>query len=262
MSEQIKTARINDRYKSLYSFYLGKKVVKEGLLEAGPINVKVDYEVPPSDDEPSMLVTGTLNKDSGLITGMKVLYSMNVLEASDVQYKIIDKNTIQLLKKVKNAAGLSPASLATSGSEYKGVFESRGLKHILIEPFRPENLANWTPKTETDIYLAWGVLKEYIGYTYCCGASAAILKELGYNYSDQSKPDAILINDGNKAYVIAEMKIKSSQFKLNHKKDDVDVLVVWDDDETDRSVLPNKIICLHELAKTAAIESFDDDDLD
>ncbi len=33
------------------------------------------------------------------------------------------------------------------------LFQSKKLKHIHIEPFRPENLNAWEPETESDIYL-------------------------------------------------------------------------------------------------------------
>ena len=59
---------------------------------------------------------------------------------------------------------------------------------------------------------------------------------------------------------MAEWKKSSSDFKSNHKPDDVDVLVCWLDDETDRLLLPPKVLALRDVARTAADSILNDAD--
>lgn len=130
-----------------------------------------------------------------------------------------------------------------------------GLAHIHIEPFRPENLNHWNPETETDVYMAFGVLQEFTDYRYCCGASADLLRRLGATY--QTKPDAVLISRLDDHYLMAEWKMKSSDFKSNHLPSDVDVVVCWVDDEPDKSKLPPTTLALRDVARLAATEVMD-----
>lgn len=53
--------------------------------------------------------------------------------------------------------------------------------------------------------------------------------------------------------------MRSSQFALNHKPEDVDVLVCWYDDASDKSKLPSQVVSLMEIAKKAAEGSLSDD---
>ena len=72
---------------------------------------------------------------------------------------------------------------------------------------------------------------------------------MGAKYTE--KPDAILIDRITDQYLMAEMKKYSSAFKLNHKPEDVDVLVCWLDDETDRTQVPARVIALSKVAQAA-----------
>ncbi len=72
--------------------------------------------------------------------------------------------------------------------------------------FRPESLDTWKPETETDVYVAFGVLHEFTDFKYCCGASKAILEKLGADYDGTAKPDAILIDRVTDEYLMAEWK--------------------------------------------------------
>ena len=261
---EIYQANVNERYKSLYSIYLGKKILKEGLLEAGQVTVVADYE-PPIDknEDTSLVLTCGLNANNSILSGLKKLYTLGVLSVGDNPYEVIDKHSIRFTKKIKKP--LADETFLDTGFEKNPsentsiVFERKNLKHIHIEPFRPENLSYWEPKSETDIYMAWGILQEYTGYKYCCGTTIALLRDLGYEASNDTKPDAILINDATNCYEIAEMKIRSSDFDRNHKKEDIDVLVVWHDDEQDRSKLPGTVIELYQTAKDALNDIMDED---
>ncbi len=46
----------------------------------------------------------------------------------------------------------------------------------------------------------------------------------------------------------------SSDFKTNHKKEDVDLLICWIDDEKDRTLVPPKILALSPLIETGLKE--------
>ena len=258
MSEEL-TATVTERYKSLNSVYLGKKILKDDLLEPGQITVIVDYENNhPDEIEPSLKLICGFNANNAILSGLKRLYSLSFLTDGSNSYEIVDKNTIRFLKKLPNPSvpgtqASSPVGAITQPPDGDLVFDRKKLKHIHIEPFRPENLSNWSPETETDIYMAWGILEEYTGYKYCCGTSARLLRDLGYQSSTDTKPDAILINQETNCYEIAEMKIRSSDFTKNHDKEDIDVLVVWEDDEKERDKLPKTVINLFQKAKDAAL---------
>lgn len=79
---EIYRANVNERYKSLYSIYLGKKILKEGLLEAGQVTVVADYE-PPIDknEDTSLVLTCGLNANNSILSGLKKLYTLGVLRA-------------------------------------------------------------------------------------------------------------------------------------------------------------------------------------
>jgi hypothetical protein len=118
--------------------------------------------------------------------------------------------------------------------------------------FRPENLLNWQPESEPDVYIAFGILQEYTQYRYCCATSTALNTKLGFTVG--TKPDAILISNDTDEYLVAEFKMQSSSFKVNHQRTDIDVLIVWQDDEENRGILPPTVVCLEEIARLAAIE--------
>jgi len=176
-----------------------------------------------------------------------------------IEFEVPSKNTIVV--KIPGSMPVAPVVVPVEQT----VFERKKLKHIHIEPFRPENLRHWEPETETetetetDVYLAFGVLQEYTDYRYCCGASKSLLTKLGAYDESSSKPDAILIDQATDQYLMAEWKMKSSQFSANHHRDDIDVLVCWHDDEADRSKLPNRVVSVLEVAREAAAESLSDD---
>jgi len=131
------------------------------------------------------------------------------------------------------------------------IFQAKTLNRIHIEPFRPESLNIWEPEIEADVYVVFGALQAFTNYQYCRGTSTNLLGKLGASYADTSKPDAILFNRTTDDYLVAELKKCSSDFKLKHKPEDVDILICWLDNETNRSVLPPKVLELHKVAKTA-----------
>lgn len=238
-------ATITETYRNLNSIRLGLEPIKNGQLTAGLITVRI------SGDEEQKLEC-TYNQTNGILSGLSKLYKLGYFDSkTEVEYEILTINEISILLDKAE----SKTTVEKIEKSFKTIFENRKLKHIHIEPFRPENLKNWTPKTEGDIYLIFGLLEEYTDFKYCCGTNAALLKKLGYKYdSDNAKPDAILINRTTEEYMIAEFKLKSSQFTTNHKKDDIDVLVIWEDDEQEKEKLPEFKVVLSDIAKAAAID--------
>ena len=146
----------------------------------------------------------------------------------------------------------SPAAAAEAVTTTRSVFQRQGLRYLFIEPFAPGNLARWNPRTEPDVYMVFGVLAEYTDYRYASGASKEILDRLGY--TAPTKPDAVLIDRGTDEYLMSEFKVKSSDFKSNHKPEDVDVLVCWIDDETNRGQLPPAVLALKTLMEELIAE--------
>jgi hypothetical protein len=239
--------RIKPSYMQLRSIYLGADTLRDPNLRSGTVTVLLE-----NDEEFS--VEGTLNPQ-GYLSGMAKLYRHLKLQDGTVMvFSITDNGNIvvraanapQTGGEDKDLEPTLPPSVETT------IFERKKLRHVHIEPFRPENLNNWEPETETDVYLAFGVLQEYTDFQYCCGASTTLLKKLGANYDDSAKPDAIVVDRTTGQYLMAEWKKHSSDYKGNHKPDDVDVLVCWHDNETDKSKLPRTVLELHSVAKTAA----------
>ncbi len=225
-------------YVQLRSIYLGSEAIENNEISPGTVYVSIK-----DDDE--FYVEGTINQQ-GYLTGMTKLYKrLKLTEGSTITFSVLDNESIV----VESSENKKTQTEEFSSEEKQTVFDKNSFKYIHIETFRPENLKIWKPETETDVYLAFGVLQEYTDYQYCCGASSSLLKRLGANYDESSKPDAILIDRITNQYLMAEWKKFSSEFKTNHKPDDVDVLVCWEDNELDKSKLPQKIVELKLTAK-------------
>ncbi len=94
--------------------------------------------------------------------------------------------------------------------------------------------------TETDTYMIFGTISEYelTAFQYYCRDSQAFFDSLGFKKESKSKPDTILIDRTTKDYLIAEFKVYSSDFDINHSKKDTEFLF------TDATMLPNETICL------------------
>ncbi|WP_437898627.1 hypothetical protein [Sorangium sp. So ce124] len=240
-------ATIKDAYVALRCLYLETAAWKTGLLEVGRVTVLL------SNDE-TFVAEGKLNARGGL-TGMAKLYKrLGLVTGAELEYEIPSKNTIVIQTPDKGDRAQPEAAKAADAAIAQTVFERKALKHIHIEPFRAENLHHWEPETETDVYLAFGVLQEFTDFQYCCGASKALLCRLGAFDESGTKPDAILVDRATDQYLMAEWKMRSSAFATNHKPEDVDVLVCWIDDETARNNLPLRVVALQDVARLAAAD--------
>ena len=248
------TSNIKPTYIALRSIYLAGAST-DSRMTPGRVRVLI------KGDE-TFSAEGTFNNQGGL-TGMAKLYKKLALKENDtISFSVIGDNEILITDPVLVTAStpsagpaLTTVTAEQSVAEYVPVFSAKNFHHIHLEAFRPENLNNWEPEAEVDVYLAFGVLQTFTDFQYCCGVSQALLNQLGANYGDRAKPDAILIDRTNDRYLMAEWKKKSSDFDTNHSPDDVDILVCWDDDELDRKKLPYYVVALRSIAQKAANEA-------
>ncbi len=192
--------------------------------------------------------TGTLDK-SGFIGGLAVMYNTFALQDGDLIEVDYESGIIRLTPPMAKLRQATTTTTPAPTPVAALVFTRQSLRHIHIEPFAFGSLSEWVPHTEADVYLVFGTLSEYTDYRYVCGASKSLLDRLGY--SAQTKPDAILIDRRTDEYLMGEFKMTSKDFTLNHQKDDVDVLVCWDHNETDHTKLPPQIVALKQLVDNA-----------
>jgi len=239
-------------YIDMRSVNLGAELISHYALQSRqkyPIRIVGD---------PSLETRGTLNQSNAL-SGLSTLYRHYNLQVDDEITVDYDGTHILITppgsRKRETVAAATPlvaptvaGTPPTAPPAAGNVFTRKSLKHIHLEAFAERNFREWTPKTEADVYLVFGAISEYTDYKYCCGASQELLTKLGY--SATTKPDAILIDRATSEYLIAEFKMWSSEFATNHLRDDIDVLICWSDDATDRSVLPDEVVCLSQLIET------------
>jgi hypothetical protein len=234
---------ISGAYAHLKAINLGRTHVTEARLTQGPATIRI-AGLDGFFDE------GSLQR-SGVITGLSKTYrTLDLKEGQSIKFKILGPNDILVLS---DKTASAEQRFITAQPATDCIFSSKKLRPVHIERFHPENLLNWTPTAEVDVYMAFGVLESMTGYKYCCGINAALLGQLGY--SVDPKPDAVLIDDETDEYRIAEFEVYSSSFaKHGHKPEQVDVLVAWIDDEKDRAKLPRKVVPLQEIARSRALQ--------
>ena len=243
------SASASDSYRKIYSINLGRQPIKNKLLDTGVKKITIE-------GNENVILEGTL-QETGVLSGLAWLYGNYEIKGQSIEYEIIDKageSYIQLILPTVDIPKIVSLIETEEDEENRSVFERKRLKHLHFEAFDPTNLANWTPQNETDIYMAFGVLQDNTQYRYCCGTSQDILNQL--KYTAENKPDAILIDRITREYKIAEWKMKSSDFKKNHRKDDIDVLICWIDDESCKSLLPLSVVPLRDVARMAAMSFF------
>lgn len=249
------STKIKDGYRRLNSLYLNSEVIRgECIILGTKISVFVS-------SKPGHSAEGTLSA-AGALSGMVKIYRWLNLETDDiVRFEVLAANQIIITEVQKHDAPSSTPTgqiaaplpaIEDAGPENESVFRRQRLRPIHIELFSPENLNRWEPENEPDVYMAFGVLQEYTKFRYCCATSKQLLDRLGFNAV--TKPDAILVDSETGEYLIAEFKMSSTAFALNHSAADVDVLIVWSDDAIDRSNLPAVVLSLREIARTAAQE--------
>lgn len=253
--------KIKGSYIKLRSLYIGIDAMQNLSLSAGQILISIQ------DDE-DFLIEGNLNS-AGYLTGMTKLYrKLELKEGDSIFFSVSDTGNIVITSIIKSPINESFISSQNADAMPEitlpeipltgTIFERKNCKHIHFEAFRPQNLDVWKPETEVDVFLAFGVLQEFTDYIYCRGASLDMLKKIGLIYTETSKPDAILIDRTTDQYLIAEWKKLSSDYKKNHKADEADLVVCWEDNEIDRTKLPPRVLELRSIAKEVVSKMFRD----
>lgn len=245
-------ATISSSYSKLRSIYLGKERMTGLGLTPGTVRAIA------GSSESSVVTEGTLNTN-GFLSGLAAIYAslqlapdMSIgIERTRVQEITITRLHQDATEPVPSVDQLSANDIEPTSET---VWQRKRMRAVFIEPFRPENLHTWTPQTEPAVYLVFGMLQEMTDYEYCVGASKQIQRRIGYTAA--TSPDAILTSRITGEYLVAEFKLKSSQFTLNHHNDDIDVLICWTDDSEERSTLPPAILALEDIAREAVKEKF------
>ena len=239
-------------YRRLNALYFGRAEIARAGLLPGKVSMLIE-------GQPGFSALGTLNPSGGL-SGMARTYNALNLRVGDTVECVVTGPSQLLVTATRRTVSTpsaddtpEPAADAALKPATESVFLRQRLRPIHIDLFSPENLNRWEPENEPDVYMAFGVLQEYTRFRYCCATSRELLDRLGFQAA--TKPDAILVNDNTGEYVVAEFKMRSSSFKLNHQPSDVDVLVVWFDDEPDKTKLPPDVLCLRDIAREAAQET-------
>lgn len=235
-------------YLSINSIHLPTAELREAGFEQGN---SVTFLV---EGDPEFSHAARLNNNTGLISGMAALYKRYSLQSGDaLGYTLRDDGVVILrVPEARLPGEITPPQAPDT------VFERQKLLHVHMEQFRPENLRYWEPENEVDVFMVFGVLQDYTEFRYCRGLSQALIAQLRYRYRvGSSKPDAVVVEAATGRYLIAEWKKNSSDFKTNHSREDVDVLVVWNDDEAKRDVLPERVLDLREVARIQAMEALE-----
>ena len=247
MASTTAKVKVRQSYIELRGLNLGTAFIREAQLQPGQKLPMLVEGLDPGQ------TSGTLDK-SGFVGGLAILYRGYDLKAEDTVSVEWDGTVLRLAPRDKSKI-TDVAASGNSDGQMVGpdhVFERNQLRHIHIAPFSPGNLESWLPHSEPDVYLVFGRLSELTDYRYCCGASKELLQSLGYKSA--TKPDAILIDAATGQYLMAEFKMLSKDFKTNHGPTDVDVLVCWVDDETDKKRLPKRVLELKSLIDRAIQE--------
>lgn len=252
--QPLSKVKVTKTAKAINSLYIGTIARENCYLQA---NQKYSIMI---DGIPIENITGTLT-NSYYLGGLSPLYKRFDLHDGDeieIEYKDgfihlvppsdkLNKQTPE--QDVGEQDTVGQTDNTTHFPEELTVFGKKQLRHIHIEAYSPGNLARWTPRTEGDVYMVFGALSEYTDYRYCCGTNQDLLKQL--RYSASAKPDAILIDRNTNEYLIAELKMKASAFTSNHNKEDIDVLICWEDDAKIKDSLPSKVVVLRDVLEKA-----------
>ena len=239
----VSSTTVRKSYITLRGLNLGREFMKQNDLQPEQQYSMIIDGLEDGETE------GTLNK-SGFIGGLAKLYHSFQLKDGDEVGLEYDGSVLRIMP--PGIAQRVDPQVVADVADSAGVFATQVLRHIHIDPFEPGNLTRWSPQTEPDVYLVFGILNEYTDYRYCCGASKELLSRLGYK--SETKPDAILIDRNSGQYMMAEFKVRSSDFASNHQAEDVDLLVCWIDNQADRSVLPREVLALKSLLEKVVRE--------
>lgn len=235
---------LSETYKNTYSLPIGVKAIGKNL-NVGPITIFINNR--------QDVYSGRLN-ENGVISGLAELFQDKKLESGmTFSYKNHLVNSILLYLdggSGKNKSTGKPSVDSPSGK----------LKWHHNEIYYSDNFNRWAPNEVLDVFFAFGLLHEMTDYSYCGALNNEIISKIEYFKripNANIRPDAILHHKQTNNYLIAKFESNASDYKKHHNPDDVDVLVVWRDDEKDRSCLPMHVVELYRLAKKASAQPLD-----
>lgn len=238
------TIYLSETYKNIYSLPIGMKAINSNL-NVGPISIFINNR--------KEVYNGRLN-ENGVISGLVQLFRDKKLE-SGMTFTYKNHGVDSILLYLNDNSGSQEVTgniLADS--------PSKKLKWPHNEVCHPDNFKRWHPNSEIDVCFAFGLLNHMTNYSYCCAINNEAIAQIEYFErisTAKTKPDAILHDKYTNDYSIAKFELNSSEYKKHHTPDDVDVLIVWRDDEKNRSHLPMQVIELSQLAKKASIHTAD-----
>lgn len=229
---------LTETYKNIYSLPIGMKAINH-RLNVGPVTITIKNH--------NKFYNGTLNVN-GVISGLsQMFHEFNLESGMGFTYKNHEMNAIQLAFE-RDMTSSDSGYLFTDSPSAKLTWHHH-------EIASSDNCHRWQPIDGLDVCYAFGLLHDKTEYSYCRSFSEADLEAMAYFKkipTASRKPDAILHHQPSNRYLIAKFESHSSDYKKHGSSNDVDVLVVWIDDEKDRSCLPKHVVALYPLAKQAA----------
>lgn len=260
MDWEITTKPITHGYARNFVFYLGADALGDGKFRGGQ-KVTVSYV----DNDNELIEEGALQA-TGVLSGMAPFYRILKLpigariklfcSVSEAQVQ-----TARIVEVIRPAGAEQLEPAAAQLPQATPVLTRLAARYVHFDMYRHELAADWEPSGEADVYLAFGSLQDYTDYIYCCGVNVQVLRTLGVQDKFEERksqngregiPDALLVERTTRRYLLTEFKMRSSDFAKNHSADLIDVLVCWEDDERDRSLLPPAVVALRDKAREAA----------
>lgn len=230
---------LTETYKNIYSLPIGKKAISH-RLNVGPIHISIKNR--------KEVYSGRLNVN-GVISGLSHMFQEQKLEAG---MRLIYINhaidSIQLaLEDVVPPDERTGNPLADA--------PSAKIAWLHSELFTTDNSHRWELTSILDVFFVFSLLHEKTGYNYCRALNRDYLDKTEYFSripTATTNPDAVLQHIDSERYFIAKFEIHSSNYKINFTANDVDVLVVWMDNEKDRSRLPRYVVELSKIVNNVA----------
>lgn len=226
---------LSETYKNIYSLPIGMKAINNNL-KVGPISIFINNQ--------QEVYNGRLN-ENGVISGLVQLFrDENLKSGMTFAYENHDIDSILLYLDDNSSLDEITGNIFANPP-------SKNLKWPHHEVYHPDNFKRWSPNNVIDVCFAFGLLHHMTNYSYCCALDNSKIAQIEYFErisTAKNKPDAILHDKYTNDYSIAKFELNSSNYKKHHTPDDVDVLIVWRDDEKERSHLPTQVIELYQFA--------------
>jgi len=230
---------LTETYKNIYSLPIGMKAISHHL-NVGPIHISIKNR--------KEVYCGRLNVN-GVISGLSQLFQEQKLEAGMIlTYINHEVDSIQLALEdgfSRDASTGNPLADAPSAK----------IAWPHSELFTTDNSHRWKFTSTLDVFFVFSLLHKKAGYNYCGAFNRDYLDKTEYFSripTASTNPDAVLQHIDSERYFIAKFEVHSSNYKNNFTANDVDVLVVWLDNEKDRSRLPRHVVELSKIVNNAA----------